>query len=71
MRFEPAMNIWNLRKVWKEEAVGMKENIRLMHRKVIQNKTNIEILQFALLQMAALKLEKHLSSILFLWFTNI
>ena len=26
----------------------MKESIRLMHRKLIQNKTNKEILQFAL-----------------------
>ena len=41
-----------------------------MRPKVIQKKTSIEMLQFAFLQLVKrLELEKHLSSILLLWFT--
>ena len=53
LRFEPDMAIWNLFKVRKEKDVEMKkENIRLMRPKVIQNKTNTEMLLFAILQLA-------------------
>ena len=49
----------------------MKENISLMRLKVIQNKTSTEMLLFAFLQLPKrLEVEKHLSSILFLWYTN-